>query len=277
MVPQPRSSSSSSAGAAIVSSRRPTVRNTITEDTLTASFKDVHIDDEQPSDDFDDDPNVWFWSKNSRTLAKEYANLDLRARNIVFSLQDRMSSLPEAVRAAGNMQRSVFKSMIKEATCLEEPHAPDIDIINDIDSELSPSFEFFYTNRLYHGDGVPKPDLDSLPHCNCIGECDPGSCPCITRQRQAIKKIFGIKWDAGCAYDENGRIAVPYRDFPIFECNALCRCDNEYCKNRVRLFKTSVTSISNIVATMQVVQKGRQVKVNIKKTMEKGWGAFGLL
>jgi hypothetical protein len=215
------------------SSRHPAVRSGVTDDALVPGMSNIHIEDDMPHDTFDDDPNVWFWSKNSRALAKEYADVNLRACNLRFNLQDMMTSLPEKVRLAGDMQLSVFRSMIKEGTHSDEPHAPDINIINEIDDEPTPPFEFHYTNQLYHGQGVPKPDLDNLTYCNCIGGCNPESnkCPCVRRQREALKTA--LDFDSGCAYDENGRIQHAYHDFPIFECNALCRCDDEFCRNRV--------------------------------------------
>ena len=162
-----------------------------------------------------------------------------------------------AVNEIGKMKLSVFKSMMKENTYRDEPNAPDIDIINTLepdghpDKEYTPKFEFHYTNLLYHGKDVPKPDLKNLTHCDCVGGCDPESktCPCIIRQRAAVYNIYGETYKLGCAYDDQGRIKTDIHDFPIFECNAGCRCDDEWCNNRVSHLPVPICACSHVIYT----------------------------
>ncbi|GJE95447.1 SET domain-containing protein [Phanerochaete sordida] len=249
--PASRASSSSMARTG----RAPLRRNAATEDAIVPAMDRVHIEDDSDVDD--PYAMVITWEKNGRQRALEYADVNLRACDLPFNLQNRMMSLPIEVRRADGLQKKIFVSMISAGTVDDEPTAPDIHIINDVDDELSPAFEFHYTNKMYHGKDVPGPDVYGLEGCNCIGRCDPTSttCPCVKRQMfymsKAVEGVFG----QGFAYGLDGRIRTEHAEFPIIECNAACRCDDDECQNRV-------------------VQKGRKVKINIKKTVNKGWGVF---
>jgi len=156
----------------------------------------------------------------------------------------------EYYRTLPNM-RTVLESAIRENTGEDEPDAPWIDVINDIDDEPTPPWEFYYTNKLWLGEGVDPPDMANLEHCDCKGKCDPKSttCACVKRQNKYLEGYFPL----GFAYDIKGKLRTP--GAPIFECNALCACDDDDCRNRV-------------------VQHGRKCSVSIKKTLEKGWGVF---
>ena len=190
-------------------------------------------------EDDEDDDTVLTWNNHGRNII-EYADVDLRARDLPFNLQDRMMSLPLNFLRADDMQLQTFKSEISVGTSVDEPNAPEIHIINDVDDELCPPFEFHYTNQMYHGDGVPKPDVAHLQHCNCVPYCKPETCPCAKRQMQWI---WVSEWKrgqpppdpaGGFLYDKNGRLLPEYHDNqPIFECNAKCRCDDDQCQNRV--------------------------------------------
>lgn len=200
------------------------------------AMDNVHIYDDSDSDD-DPEGYTITWNKNGRRLALEYADVHLRARDLPFNLQNRMMSLPLQVRQADGLQRKVFKSMISVGTVDDEPYAPEINIINDVDNELSPPFEFHYTNKIYHGKNVPGPDVYGLEGCDCIGPCDPSrssTCPCVKRQMEYMEKAVEEKFERGFAYGPDGRIRTEHIEYPIFECNAACRCDDEDCRNRVR-------------------------------------------
>ncbi|KAL5495686.1 hypothetical protein ACEPAI_1149 [Sanghuangporus weigelae] len=148
--------------------------------------------------------------------------------------------------------RQIFETAMMQNTIDDEPDAPLIKIINNVDDEPTPPFEFYYTNRIYHGHGVPQPEYRDLKGCKCIGRCNPlsGTCECAMRQRKVFKDH---DYDhEGFVYDDKGRVQVD--GFPIFECNDACGC-SEDCTNRV-------------------AQLGRQCHVNIVKTKNKGWGVF---
>lgn len=198
------------------------------------------------SDDDDDydEPNVYTWKKNGMALQMEYADEYLCARDLSFNLQDRMMALPASIWRAEGMGPAIFKSEILVGSGKDEPNSPPINIINDVDDELCPSFEFHYTNKMYHGEGVPKPDLENLDHCHCVSICRPETCPCAQKQRRWMHIEL---WDQKqpplpntFIYDKNGRLVPDFHDnHPIFECNAKCRCDDQ-CQNRVCSFSASL-------------------------------------
>ncbi|KAJ6447593.1 SET domain-containing protein [Mycena vitilis] len=136
--------------------------------------------------------------------------------------------------------KKVFECVIRQNTADDEPDAPEIELINDVDDEPTPPWNFYYTNKLWLGDEIePR-----------TWRCDPKSttCSCLRRQQEYLTSYF----KPGFAYDKKGRLRTP--GVPIFECNSLCACDDDECKNRV-------------------VQHGRKCHV-AKKTVNKGWGVF---
>ncbi|KAI0759836.1 SET domain-containing protein [Trametes elegans] len=189
------------------------------------------------------------WKHDRRRIAKEFAPLTQLARDIPHDLHDRLNALSLGVRRAGNMQVLVFEAEIRANTAEDEPGAPPIRVVNDVDDEPTPPLEFYYSNLMWHGAGVPGPDLENLQGCDCVGPCDPTSrtCACVRRQQ---------KWwpggPAGFIYDKKGRLRE--LGYPIFECNMNCGCSDD-CQNRV-------------------VQNGRQHEIAICKTPNKGWGVF---
>ncbi|KAI0000464.1 hypothetical protein BJV77DRAFT_939222 [Russula vinacea] len=180
----------------------------------------------------------------------EFAPKVFYSRDIPHALQDLMNSVEIPFRQS-IMAKEMFEAAIYENTYEDEPNAPRISIVNDVDGDLevTPAWEFYYSNRIWHSDGVPPPDFTNLRGCGCEGYCDPKSqtCSCLKRQQEYSGHIPGF------IYDDKGRLKQ--RGFPIFECNELCGC-LEGCRNRVR------------------VQHGRQHAVNIRKTTNKGWGIF---
>ncbi|KAI8993916.1 SET domain-containing protein, partial [Trametes punicea] len=189
------------------------------------------------------------WKKDRKRIAKEFAPVTQLAKDIPHDLHDRLNSLSLAARRAGNMQVLVFEAEIRANTAEDEPDAPPVYIINEVDDEPTPPLEFYYSNLMWHGEGVPKPDLENLQGCDCIGPCDPASktCACVKRQRKY--------WDGGSSgfiYDRKGKLRA--HEYPIFECNMNCSC-SEDCPNRV-------------------IQNGRQYQIAICKTPNKGWGVF---
>ncbi|KAI0368276.1 SET domain-containing protein [Pilatotrama ljubarskyi] len=191
------------------------------------------------------------WKKDRKRLAREFAPVTQLAKDIPHDLQDRLNSLSLSARSAGNMQVLIFEAEIRANTAEDEPYAPPIQIVNEIDDEPTPPLEFYYSNLMWHGEGVPKPDHESLRGCDCIGPCDPMSktCTCVKRQR---KYWDGAGGGGGFIYDRKGKLRA--HEYPIFECNMNCACSDD-CTNRV-------------------VQHGRQYEIAICKTPNKGWGVF---
>ncbi|CAA7262489.1 unnamed protein product [Cyclocybe aegerita] len=173
-----------------------------------------------------------------------------RARDLPHTLQDHVNRMVNS-QETPHGARELFEAMISENTADDEPLAPHIRVENDVDDEATPPWEFYYSNKMWHGEGVPDPDIKGLLSCDCRGWCNPKSktCACLKRQRDAVKdKDLVVEF----AYDKNGKLKIA--GYPVFECNELCGCSEE-CRNRV-------------------VQHGRKVEVHIRKTESKGWGVF---
>ncbi|KAI5989008.1 hypothetical protein EDD15DRAFT_2171820 [Pisolithus albus] len=195
------------------------------------------------------------FSASQRLLPPKY----YRAKDLPHSLQDRMNAMPESYRNS-EFARAVFEEIILEAMD-DEPSAPPIKIYdNGIGQEMTPPWEFVYTNKMWFGEGVPPPDVRNLVSCGCRGKCDPKSsaCACAKRQLQWLEPyildgLFPATWPGSpFVYDSKG--VLQREGCPIFECNQFCGCDED-CPNRV-------------------VQNGRAWPVNIVKTERKGWGVF---
>lgn len=147
------------------------------------------------------------------------------------SFTDRMRDRPiEFQRSTYN--RDIFESWILQST-LDEPNAPPISVKNTVDEEPCPDWEFFYTNKMVRGDGVPKPlPAEKKDGCKCIGGCynDVNKCACAARQDKYIR---GVREDiTGFLYNDQGQLQE--LQLPVFECNDACSCA-DYCRNRVCL------------------------------------------
>ncbi|KAI9442442.1 hypothetical protein H4582DRAFT_1928425 [Lactarius indigo] len=157
----------------------------------------------------------------------EFPQKVYHARDIPHSVQDLMNSMDAHYRKS-IMAKDMFEAVIVENTFEDEPNAPHISIVNDVggDQEVTPAWEFHYSNHIWHSDDVPPPDLVNLRGCDCKGHCDPKSqtCSCLKRQHEYSDDIPGF------IYDEKGRLKR--RGYPIFECNDLCGCLDD-CRNRV--------------------------------------------
>lgn len=171
------------------------------------------------------------------------------AKDIPTALHDKINAMSDLTKNLQPM-REVLKGVIREQTCEDEPDAPEIDIVNNVDAAATPPWEFYYTNRMWFSDKVEPPTMKGLVGCDCVGACDPKNknCACLKRQQESTKEYV-----ADFAYSPQKRLKAP--GIPIFECNALCRCDDS-CRNRV-------------------VQAGRKADIRLEKTKNKGWGKFG--
>ena len=164
----------------------------------------------------------------ARTML-EFAPKIFYSRDIPHALQDLMNTVDSSYRRS-IVAKEMFEAVIYENTYEDEPNAPRISIVNDVDGDLevTPAWEFDYSNRIWHGDGVPPPDFSNLQGCDCEGYCDPRSrtCSCLKRQQEYSGEVPGF------IYDDKGRLKQ--QGYPIFECNDLCGC-LDGCRNRVCL------------------------------------------
>ena len=206
-----------------------------------------------------------------RPAAVEYAKAEHRAADLPVNVRSRVLATPSRDDHQGSF-REPLVSILCLDTDSDEPNAPAIRIVNDVDQEPAPAFSFHYTNRMYHTNGVALPDPTSLQGCDCIGPCSPESatCSCVLRQMDYIRSAVPEEVGVGFAYDLDGRIRTQFIEYPIFECNAACRCSND-CLNRVSIHR-DFTPCPCPTDALQVVQSGRRAKVNIKRVHGKGWG-----
>ncbi|KAI9016344.1 hypothetical protein CLU79DRAFT_764574 [Phycomyces nitens] len=118
--------------------------------------------------------------------------------------------------------------------------SPRVWLVNDVDNEKLRYFT--YVTGLILSDGVSKPDESFLEACDCgvrSSCCRKDQKPCHETQ----------------AYNSKGTLTIP-SGTAIYECTSVCRCGLS-CKNRV-------------------VQKGRQMELEVFKTYQKGWGVRAL-
>lgn len=152
-----------------------------------------------------------------------------RLSDLPTGILDFVNNLPDSIRKSV-VFRQIFESVIAENTAQDEPDAPPIAVINEIDDEPTPPWEFYYSNKLWYHEDVPPPDYDKLVGCDCVGECDPTSTTCVCLRRQKNLWPDGVQSGVGFSYDEDG--ILKNWDETIVECNDLCRCTHK-CRNRV--------------------------------------------
>ncbi|KAG5637338.1 hypothetical protein H0H81_004894 [Sphagnurus paluster] len=174
------------------------------------------------------------------------------AADLPHAQQDAINALPESLQRNPVMAR-ILESTIQANTAFDEPDAPPIEVVNTVDNDPTPPWEFYYSNAMWHGKDVPPPHVEGLVSCGCRGRCDPKSkkCACIMRQQEERWKAHEVTQDF--MYSATGKLKST-GGYPVFECNDMCGCGDE-CRNRV-------------------VQHGRKCAIRIQKTEEKGWGVF---
>jgi hypothetical protein len=227
------------AGASSLKMRRSSRRSSVSSNDPISLFANEESLDTPPktrsSSPYDSSKVVaiktfgGFPSLNWKTFRQDVNNFAQKcyfAKDLPHELQDHINRWsPTGQRYAG--LRTVLECYIQENTADDEPDAPNIEIINDVDDDPTPPWEFHYSNKMWHGEGVPPPDVSKLTSCGCTGKCDPKSktCACLKRQQRYTGTVI-----PDFAYDGKARLKTI--DYPIFECNDLCGCDEE-CRNRV--------------------------------------------
>ncbi|KAI8339196.1 hypothetical protein BC941DRAFT_350116, partial [Chlamydoabsidia padenii] len=115
---------------------------------------------------------------------------------------------------------------------------PPVYIVDDDNEEPFPEI-FVYIDDLVINKTVTPPDPDFLVGCDCKDKC------------------LHVRNESFChedsAYNNQGKLTLDHTG-AIYECNSACKCNPDTCPNRV-------------------VQRGRQVPMEIFKTKKKGWGA----
>lgn len=145
---------------------------------------------------------------------------------------DMMNALPKPWKQDVTT-RINFESYMMSSVAPYNPWSPPIKVINSIDAQPNPPWEFVYTERMVYGNGVKKPTEAErrARGCDCYPYCKPDdrNCACLRRQEKYGKEVDvkGFRYKDGL---------LTFTDaVPIFECTDGCRC-NEDCPNRVSVF-----------------------------------------
>lgn len=167
------------------------------------------------------------WEIHGKAAMREAAATCLRARDLPHRIYDFMNTSTPLMKQNPEYHRCIFKSIIRSSTADTEPHAPQIDIVNEVDKEPCPPPEFVYSNHIWHSDSVLSRDAprSRLNGCGCYPVCTPdSSCSCLKKQQEFYDEgMSGFNYSGNC---------IRYDEYPVVECNAMCGCDND-CGNRV--------------------------------------------
>lgn len=151
-----------------------------------------------------------------------------KTQDLPHGLHDHINALSDYARAQPQL-RMVFEFEMASNVAESEINVPPVIIENTIDDTPCPPWEFYYTNDIWHDADVDPPSRKGLVGCDCVVSCALSpNCACKARQA-AVDPDF-----RDFLYDSNGRFRDTAHGTPIYECNELCRCDDDCC-NRVGL------------------------------------------
>ena len=134
---------------------------------------------------------------------------------------------------------------------------PAVTVTNEIDHAILPqNFEFI--NNYIFGEGTSPASADFNHGCDCAGPnaCEFITCECLG---DAIK-------------DKSGRGQFPYHES---EPNMGC-LKSAYLKTRSAIYECNEKCNCGAQCRSRVVQRGRQVALDIFRTENRGWGAYQL-
>ncbi|XP_053892063.1 histone-lysine N-methyltransferase SETMAR [Malaclemys terrapin pileata] len=107
-------------------------------------------------------------------------------------------------------------------------------------SEEPPAFQYSPEHVAGAGEDTDPSEI-TFPGCNCVtASCVANTCSCLRH---------GENYNSSCIKYIGSEVDYTR---PIFECNAMCCC-GEFCQNRV-------------------IQRGLQFRLEVFKTVKKGWG-----
>lgn len=165
------------------------------------------------------------WEVHGKAAMCEFVDTRLRAKGLPHRIYDFMNTSTPLMKQNPEYHRCIFKAMMQSSTAETEPHAPQIDIVNEVDEEPCPPPEFVYSNHIWYSDNVLPRDAPRLEGCGCYPVCMSGSsCSCLKKQQEVYDEGM-----SGFNYSGN---RILHDEYPVFECNAMCGCDDD-CGNRV--------------------------------------------
>jgi hypothetical protein len=93
--------------------------------------------------DSHNDMQFWTWSSLRESILQAIPK-PLRTRDLPHALQDHINAWPKDFQSLPET-RMIFEAMIVENTMEDEPDSPQIRIINGVDAQPTPPFEFHYS------------------------------------------------------------------------------------------------------------------------------------
>lgn len=171
---------------------------------------------------------------------------------------------------ARNLPQRPHDAPVLTRTLLEQDIATRtkdvITIENHLDETLIPESVNYYTNDVWHGEGIPAPTREGLAFCDCKGSCRNNK-RCACRQHQYDRT--GLD---NFGYNPHGQLLQEARTYSLWECNEMCQCDFS-CINRASFIALGPV-ISSDFFSLKVVQNGCKFSLKIAKSEKKGWGEF---
>lgn len=120
-------------------------------------------------------------------------------RGVDMATVDKFQRCLSGIRERPLLHSAIFETFISHATAVDEPTAPEIGIVNEVDVPGGPpEFEFEYSNKMIYHQDVPEPELGK--GCECLGPCDPTNMDCSCVRRQQL--YFYDTLHTGFAYNE---------------------------------------------------------------------------
>ncbi|MCJ1382617.1 hypothetical protein MMC17_005730 [Xylographa soralifera] len=145
----------------------------------------------------------------------------------------------------------------KYAERLAQIPGPPVTLFNNIDDSTPPT-NFQFIDQYVFGPGTKRVDKEFRSGCTCYQDSRGAGCSSLSCECLEDTAIGENGKSDGFAYygsgPKTGLLRYKYLKTrnAIYECNELCSC-NDNCKSRV-------------------VQKGRQIPLEIFKTRNRGWG-----
>lgn len=206
------------------------------------------------------------WKTHGKALISSQINRSLRTKDGRHTgrIQDFLNALTPLMKQTAGYECMVFKSIIRGNTADKEPHAPEIDIINKVDDEPCPPSEYIYTNDILYGANVRLSDASDLKGCGCYPVCRPdSSCSCLQKQQEWYDEdMSGFNYSRG---------RLRYQEYPVFECNDLCNCDDD-CGNRVCCNVSSPCFIFKLTIRIEGGSTWEKTCCKHRKNRRKGLG-----
>ncbi|MCJ1388656.1 hypothetical protein MMC18_001505 [Xylographa bjoerkii] len=155
------------------------------------------------------------------------------------------------------IQRKTPTAHSRYAERLSQIPGPPVTLFNNIDDSTPPT-NFEFIDQYVFGPGTKRVDKEFRSGCTCYQDSREAGCSSLSCECLEDTAIGENGKSDGFAYygsgPKTGLLRYKYLKTrnAIYECNELCSC-NDNCKSRV-------------------VQKGRQIPLDIFKTRNRGWG-----